>query len=157
MDPAVKRQTQSLMLLILGGALLNISAFSNTYVNYVKPGFRPLLLGAGVVLVILALVSLVRQWRGQGGGQGDGHDHGDDHGPRVAWLLAVPVFTIVLIAPPALGSFAAGGEDDAPTPRPPAPAGFLKLSDGVPSWRSASSSGAPTTPPARRSRAGRSS
>jgi uncharacterized repeat protein (TIGR03943 family) len=128
MGAAVKRQTQSLMLLILGGALLNISAFSSTYVNYVKPGFRPLLVGAGAVLVILALASFIRQWRGQG----DGHDHAHDHGPRVAWLLAVPVFAIVLIAPPALGSYAAGGEDDGPAPRPPAPAAFRKLSDGVP-------------------------
>ena len=137
----MKRQTQSLMLLILGGALLNISAFSGTYVNYVKPGFRPLIIGAGVVLVGLALVALVRQWhdhsdhRGHSEGeqshaQDQGHGHG--HRPRVAWLLAVPVFAIVLVAPPALGSFAAGSEDDAPAPRPPTPVAYRTLSGGVP-------------------------
>ncbi|CAN5406032.1 TIGR03943 family protein [soil metagenome] len=38
-----------------------------------------------------------------------GHDHGHDHGrgPRVAWMLAAPLFAILLIAPPPLGSFAA--------------------------------------------------
>ncbi|MBT2224960.1 TIGR03943 family protein [Nonomuraea sp. NEAU-A123] len=125
----MKRQTQSLMLLILGGALLNISAFSGTYVNYVKPGFRPLIIGAGVVLVGLALVALVRQWRDP---SEHGHEHGHSHGPRVAWLLAVPVFAIVLVAPPALGSFAAGSEDDAPAPRPPTPVAYRQLSGGVP-------------------------
>lgn len=133
MGAAVKRQTQSLMLLILGGALLNISVFSGTYVNYVKPGFRPLLIGAGAVLVGLALVTLVLQWRNHNEhaqDQGHGHDHG--HGPRVAWLLAVPVFAIVLVAPPALGSFAAGSEDDAPAPRPPTPVAYRQLSVGVP-------------------------
>ena len=136
----MKRQTQSLLLLILGGALLNISAFSGTYVNYVRPGFRPLLIGAGVVLVCLALTALVRQWRDRGrtGAHARGHrpqqdhdhgqGHGHGHGPRVAWLLAIPVFAIVLIAPPALGSFAAGGED-VPAPPPPAPTTYRTLSD----------------------------
>lgn len=36
---------------------------------------------------------------------GHGHDHG--RGPRVAWLLAIPLFAVVLVAPPPLGSFAA--------------------------------------------------
>ncbi|MEV1238966.1 TIGR03943 family putative permease subunit [Nonomuraea sp. NPDC050022] len=125
----MNRQTQSLLLLILGGALLNISAFSTDYVNYVKPGFRPLLIGAGAVLVVLALVSLVRAVRGRATTHDHaheaahedegGHDHG--RGPRVAWLLAVPVFAIVTIAPPALGSFAAGREDS-PSAPPPAKA-----------------------------------
>ncbi|HUR09094.1 MAG TPA: DUF1980 domain-containing protein, partial [Nonomuraea sp.] len=122
----MKRQTQSLTLLILGGALLDISAFSGTYVNYVKPGFRPLLIGAGAALVGLALVALVRQWRNHSE-HGHGHGHEHEHGPRVAWLLAVPVFAIVLVAPPALGSFAAGSEDDAPAPRPPTPVAYRQL------------------------------
>ncbi|MFF4771917.1 TIGR03943 family putative permease subunit [Microtetraspora fusca] len=45
----------------------------------------------------------------------DGHDH--SRGPRVAWLLCLPVFAIFLIAPPALGAFAARSEE--PPPRPP--------------------------------------
>ncbi len=51
---------------------------------------------------------------GPGGGHGD-HDHGGDghgHGahrePRVGWLLILPVLGLLLVAPPALGSYAAG-------------------------------------------------
>lgn len=95
--------------MILGAVLLTISAFSTTYVNYVKPGFRPLLVGAGAVLVGLGLLSVVQGWLGRPGAHG--------HGPRVAWLLAAPVFAIVMIAPPALGSYAA---QQAPPPAPPA-------------------------------------
>lgn len=39
------------------------------------------------------------------GDDGHGHGHG---GPRVAWLLLAPVFGLLLVAPPALGSYAAG-------------------------------------------------
>ncbi|WP_327008791.1 TIGR03943 family protein [Dactylosporangium sp. NBC_01737] len=50
----------------------------------------------------------------------DGHDHGDGDahlddghghgpgGPKVAWLLLAPVLGLLLVAPPALGSYAAG-------------------------------------------------
>ncbi|GAA1561046.1 TIGR03943 family protein [Dactylosporangium maewongense] len=37
----------------------------------------------------------------------DGHGHGSG-GPKVAWLLLLPVFGLLLVAPPALGSYAAG-------------------------------------------------
>jgi hypothetical protein len=56
----VKRVSQSLLLLLLGGALLKISAFSTDFANYVKPGFRPLLITSGVVLVILAVATLAQ-------------------------------------------------------------------------------------------------
>ncbi len=62
------------------------------------------------------------------GGEG-GHDH--SHGPRVAWLLCLPVFAIFLIAPPALGSFAAA-RSDTPPPRVPAPASFSPLAGDGP-------------------------
>ncbi|TDC05844.1 TIGR03943 family protein [Nonomuraea longispora] len=54
----MNRVTQNLLLLLLGGALLKISAFSADFANYVKPGFRPLVIAAGVVLVVLALAAL---------------------------------------------------------------------------------------------------
>ncbi|WP_137991151.1 TIGR03943 family putative permease subunit [Streptomyces vilmorinianum] len=45
---------------------------------------------------------------GHGEGDADGHGHGHGHGaPRVAWLLAVPALSLLLFAPPALGSFTA--------------------------------------------------
>ncbi|MFC5833442.1 TIGR03943 family putative permease subunit [Nonomuraea insulae] len=104
----MSRQTQGALLVILGAVLLSISAFSTTYVNYVRPGFRPLLVGAGAVLVVLGLLSLVQGLLGRPGVHG--------HVPRVAWLLAVPAFAIVMVAPPPLGSFAARLDDSAPAP-----------------------------------------
>ncbi|GAA0835954.1 TIGR03943 family putative permease subunit [Streptosporangium amethystogenes subsp. fukuiense] len=131
----MNRVTQNLVLTLLGCAVLQISAFSTTYLNYVKPGFRPFLIGAGTVLVVLGVIGLLQAAGAKKGTEGrtdgrplaphhsDEHDrpgentHGHPHGgPRVAWLLCLPVFAIFLIAPPALGSFAAS-RDDTPPPR----------------------------------------
>ncbi|MFC7106976.1 hypothetical protein ACFQQB_45115 [Nonomuraea rubra] len=59
----MNRVTQNLLLLLLGGALLKISAFSADFANYVKPGFRPLVIAAGVVLVVLAVAALALDLR----------------------------------------------------------------------------------------------
>ncbi|MFR0358447.1 TIGR03943 family putative permease subunit [Streptomyces sediminimaris] len=48
--------------------------------------------------------------RDSGEGHGHGHAHGHGHGhrePRVAWLLALPLLALILVAPPALGSYSA--------------------------------------------------
>ncbi|MFI6742449.1 TIGR03943 family putative permease subunit [Nonomuraea sp. NPDC050451] len=136
---------KSLLLLLLGGALLKISAFSTDFTNYVKPGFRPLLIAAGAVLVILAVATPIEERRKSirstrqarltharlaedahlaqltgrepatpGQACSPGHEHGE--GGRVAWLLTAPIAAIFLIAPPALGSYAA---QQAPPPPPP--------------------------------------
>ncbi|MFI6324650.1 TIGR03943 family putative permease subunit [Nonomuraea sp. NPDC050556] len=109
----MNRVSQNLVLMLLGGAILRISAFSTTYVNYVKPGFRPFLIAAGAALLLLGIVS----WRRM-----PEHEH---PGPRVAWLLCLPVLAIFLIAPPALGSFAASRSDAAPPP--PVQTGYQPL------------------------------
>lgn len=103
----MSRQAQGAVLLILGATVLSVSAFSTTYLNYVRPGFRPPLVAAGTVLVLLGLLSVVADVLDRPGGA---------HGTRVAWLLAVPAFVIVLIAPPALGAFAARRDDGPPAP-----------------------------------------
>ncbi|WP_239115152.1 TIGR03943 family putative permease subunit [Planotetraspora kaengkrachanensis] len=100
--------SQSLILVLLGGAVLRVTVLSTTYVNYVKPGFRPYLIAAGVVILVLGVVGLVQEWRqphttgkrlahtGDAGGPahtdgaagpastgvaagGRGHHHGHDH------------------------------------------------------------------------------
>ncbi|WP_239117138.1 TIGR03943 family putative permease subunit [Planotetraspora phitsanulokensis] len=55
--------SQSLLLVLLGGAVLRVTVLSTTYVNYVKPGFRPFLIAAGVVILVLGVVGLVQEWR----------------------------------------------------------------------------------------------
>ncbi|WP_406355348.1 TIGR03943 family protein [Streptomyces sp. NBC_01635] len=45
-----------------------------------------------------------------GGGDGGGGEHDHDRGhhePRISWLLALPVLALILVAPPALGSYSA--------------------------------------------------
>lgn len=59
------------------------------------------------------------------------HDaHGHAHGNRVAWLLLLPVFAIFLIAPPALGSYAANRATV--TRVPPATSDYPSLRAGDP-------------------------
>ncbi len=98
----MRRETQHVLLVLLGGALLRI-AVDDTYLRYVRPSHRWLLIGAGAVIVALVVVALVRDLRGAAS-EGD-HDH--DHGGaerHVPWLLLVPVLVIALVAPPALGA-----------------------------------------------------
>ncbi|MEU8267677.1 TIGR03943 family protein, partial [Sphaerisporangium sp. NPDC049002] len=120
----MNRMAQSLVMTLLGGAILRVSALSTMYVNYVKPGFRPLLVAAGLVIFALGALGLVQEWhkpyvpKAQAAAEhGPAGEH--RHGPRVAWLLCLPVIAIFLIAPPALGSFAAE-RDETPQPRPSA-------------------------------------
>ncbi len=54
----VNRLTQSMILILLGGAVLRITTVSTTYLNYVKPGFRPFLIAAGVLVLVLGLIGL---------------------------------------------------------------------------------------------------
>jgi uncharacterized repeat protein (TIGR03943 family) len=95
-----------MILVLLGGAVLRITTLSTTYLNYVKPGFRPFLIAAGAVVFVLGVVGLIQEWRGS-----TETDHHHEHAPRVAWLLTLPVFAIYLIAPPALGAFSARSEE----------------------------------------------
>ncbi|GAA2568477.1 TIGR03943 family putative permease subunit [Pseudonocardia hydrocarbonoxydans] len=94
----MRRETQHVLLVLLGGALLRIAA-DDTHLRYVKPSHRWLLLAAGAVIVALAVVALVRDLRGHA--PADDHDHGGSHVP---WLLLAPVLVIALVAPPALGA-----------------------------------------------------
>nr|WP_202459621.1 TIGR03943 family protein [Streptomyces sp. SID1328] len=84
---------------LLGGALLHAGT-TDLYLRYVKSGLRPLVLAAGVVLIAAALATVWYE-RKRAGSPG-GHPE-----PGVAWLLVLPVLALILIAPPALGSYSA--------------------------------------------------
>jgi uncharacterized repeat protein (TIGR03943 family) len=102
----VNRAGQNVSLLVAGAALLWITLAGHEYLNYVRPGFRPLLIGAGAVLCALGGIGLVTDWRQHTEvAPDDRHDHG--RGPRVAWLLLLPPVMIFTVAPSALGSFTA--------------------------------------------------
>ncbi|WP_033319828.1 TIGR03943 family putative permease subunit [Streptomyces yerevanensis] len=117
----MSRQAQAAVLFLIGGALLHAS-FTDLYLRYVKAGLRPLLLVAGVVLIVAAVATVWYELRRPHATKGkaaedqsenqSGIEHHDGHGhahrePRVAWLLALPILALILVAPPALGSYSA--------------------------------------------------
>lgn len=113
----MSREAQSLLVTLLGAASLRLS-FTDVYLRYVKEGLRPFLLIAGLLLVVLGVVSLWRdvvarrnpdaaaEAQQLEAEEQAGHDHA--HGPAVAWLLVLPIMAIFLVAPPALGAYSAG-------------------------------------------------
>lgn len=101
MSPDVSAST----VLLVGVMLVRITV-TDVFQRYVKVSMGPFLLASGVVLTLLGLVMVVRSLRRapSGDGQGD-HDHRHLGGDRVGWLLLAPVLALLLVAPPALGSF----------------------------------------------------
>jgi uncharacterized repeat protein (TIGR03943 family) len=106
----VRRELHALVLALLGGTLLKI-AISGDYRRYVKIGLRPYLIAAAIVVLVVAAVSLWQSLAARRSVPVPGpasDDHGHAHGRfDVAWLLVLPMLAVLLIAPPALGSFSA--------------------------------------------------
>jgi uncharacterized repeat protein (TIGR03943 family) len=121
----MNKETQSIVVALLGGLLLSIT-LSGRFTSYVRPGFKPLLLIGGGILVIVGVASLIlairadmaaersRKAAAAAGGPavGPGTDdevpagaHGHDHATSKApWLILLPVLVLLLVAPPALGA-----------------------------------------------------
>jgi len=150
-------EVRNALLVFVGGVLVLVVA-DGTYLHYVRPAAAPLVLVAGLVIIVLALIDVVRDLQGRpdpaahgADGDGLGHDGTGHHETgRVAWLLLLPVLTVLLVSPPALGSDAvdlAGGRT-APTaavpaddPLPPGDAPVLAVVDFVSRVAAMSSSG----------------
>ena len=122
---AITRPVQAIVMLLLGGAVVR-SGLTGMSLRYVKEGLRPFLIIAGLLLIAAAVMTLWYEFHpaddhhddhhdddpdsadgGHDGQDGDGHGHAH-HEPRVGWLLILPVLALLLVAPPALGSYAAG-------------------------------------------------
>ncbi|MEV6025255.1 TIGR03943 family protein [Streptomyces sp. NPDC052036] len=133
----MNRQAQAAVMFLVGGAMLHAGTTSLylRYVKAgLQPLL--LAAGAVLIMAALATVWYdLRRYRaarqrksegeahtargdGHGHGQDDGHvhahdgGHGDDDGhshrePRISWLLLLPLFALILVAPPALGSYSA--------------------------------------------------
>ncbi|MGW2567571.1 TIGR03943 family putative permease subunit [Streptomyces sp. NPDC001537] len=110
----MNRQAQAAILFLTGAALLH-AGLTNLYLRYVKAGLQPLLLASGAVLIVTALTTVWYEWRSRKSGQthehaDEAHVHGEGHvhrEPRVSWLLVLPLLALILVAPPALGSYSA--------------------------------------------------
>jgi uncharacterized repeat protein (TIGR03943 family) len=104
----MNRRAQAVVMLLLGGAIVKAS-IADVYLRYVKQGLRPLLIVAGLLLITAAVMTLwydLRPATHTDAPAGDGHGHAHRE-PRVAWLLILPVLGLLLVTPPALGSYAA--------------------------------------------------
>ncbi|MGW7362083.1 TIGR03943 family putative permease subunit [Streptomyces sp. NPDC054841] len=109
----MNRQAQAAVLFLVGGAVLR-AGLTDLYLRYVKAGLRPLLLVAGIVLIVTAVATVWYELRRPRAAQEDqperepddrrGHAHRE---PRISWLLLLPLFALILVAPPALGSYSA--------------------------------------------------
>lgn len=60
----MRREIQAVLLVLFGGAVLRIT-LAGTYVNYVKPGMKPFLLGAAAILLGLGVAALLDVLRGR--------------------------------------------------------------------------------------------
>jgi uncharacterized repeat protein (TIGR03943 family) len=112
-----------LISLLVGTVLLRL-VVTGAYSRYVRVGMGPWLAVAGVAVIALGLVTLLRSGEPPGGAPvdpegpgvleggapagaqvdgagGDGH-RGDS---RMGWLLLAPIAALLLVAPPTLGSF----------------------------------------------------
>ncbi|MFJ8489173.1 TIGR03943 family putative permease subunit [Streptomyces sp. NPDC094038] len=118
----MNRQAQAAVMFLVGAALLH-AGLTDLYLRYVKAGLQPLLLAAGVVLIVSALATAWYEWKRartrkeaepeavpEAAGAAvreaasEGHVHRE---PRISWLLVLPLLALILIAPPALGSYSA--------------------------------------------------
>ncbi|MEU7588176.1 TIGR03943 family protein [Micromonospora sp. NPDC049230] len=146
----MNRMAQACVLTFLGAAVLRASV-TDLYLRYVKEGLRPFLIAASLLLIAVAVMTLWYELRPyidrpedrndpaggnppqpaeqstSGSARQDLPNEHAHHEPRVAWLLLLPALGLLLVSPPALGSFAAGqagtalsaDQDDDYPPLPP--------------------------------------
>ncbi|MGW3357991.1 TIGR03943 family putative permease subunit [Streptomyces bungoensis] len=107
----MNRQAQAAVMFLLGAALLHAGT-TGLYLRYVKAGLQPLLLASGVVLVAAAAATAWYERRAAKAAKAaepatagaEAHSHPE---PRISWLLLLPLLSLILVAPPALGSYSA--------------------------------------------------
>jgi uncharacterized repeat protein (TIGR03943 family) len=97
----VRRETQNILLALLGAALLKL-AFSGAYLRYVKASLLPWVVAAGIIMIILAVVAIARDMIHAPTSHHEVHDHSSSS--RSPWLLLLPLLAVFLINPPALGA-----------------------------------------------------
>ena len=118
----MSRGTQNTLVLLVGLSIV-VMVIKGSYLHFVKPSLLPWLIAAAGVLIVLAVVSIVRDLRHAAADEGGHH-----HRPWLVWLLLVPIALTTFVVPPPLGAHGAAPEAVAATepqkrPFPPLPAG----------------------------------
>jgi uncharacterized repeat protein (TIGR03943 family) len=124
--------TAGTLIALVGAVVLRLT-LSGAYQRYVQNGMRPWLLLAGITLVAVGAFTLVRSLMAPPAQDGDER-------PRAGWLLLAPIAVLLLVAPPALGSYGvdrsapvdvrSGGGQFAPLLKASAPAAMSLLEYG---------------------------
>jgi uncharacterized repeat protein (TIGR03943 family) len=98
---ALSEDARATTVLLVGALLVRLS-LSHAYARYVRVGMGWLLLVAGILLLALGLIGVIRALSRKP----TPNPHGDhEHGEGVGWLLLTPVLALLLVTPPALGSY----------------------------------------------------
>jgi uncharacterized repeat protein (TIGR03943 family) len=99
----MNNETGSATVLLVGALLIRLS-ITDVYARYVRTEMGPVLLAAGLLLAAAGLAGVVRSLvRPQETVVlADHHEH---HTERIGWLLLAPVAALLLVSPPALGSY----------------------------------------------------
>jgi uncharacterized repeat protein (TIGR03943 family) len=90
--------------MLVGAVVLRLT-FTDTYQRYVRPEMGRWLLIAGIAVIALGLVTLVRALWSATAHDAHGRDDEHAHGVGVGWLLLAPIAALLLVAPPTLGSY----------------------------------------------------
>lgn len=100
---ATRRAAPAALLLFLGVVAVQLVR-TQAHLRYVKPGLAPWLVLTGAGLALLGAAGVFAAYRP------DRPDSGAAPTPRVGVLLLVPLALLVLVAPPALGSYGLKGQ-----------------------------------------------
>lgn len=125
---------QAVVMLLLGTACIRIG-LDGSYLYYVKPGLRWPLVAAGAIVAAIGVLGVIAAFRRPAA---EAHEHeaacgegSHHHVPRVAWLLTLPVFAILLVSPGPLGAYAAA-RDPGTVAKPAGDSDFPALPPGDP-------------------------
>lgn len=102
----MKEKTRGLLVAAIGALALHLG-LTDSMLHFLRPGMRPYLVTAGVVLVLLGAAVAIVAWRESAhAADGDSHDHDHEHHHPlpVGWLLLLPV-VIGVLTPAALDAY----------------------------------------------------
>lgn len=118
---AVNPMAQAYLLALLGGFAVRLG-LTQEHLLYVRGWTRWPLVASGAILLLLCIAVVIDQLRAarRTGEPTDPHEH-VDRAPWPTWLLLTPVLVMMLISPPALGSYFAerAAESASAGPRDP--------------------------------------